>query len=68
MLWIDGVETDYLQSWLHGWDYLQRDNSFYKIVGEPVPALKQEAIDKEIEEFKRAVSSEKQLRCWVKPR
>ena len=26
------------------------------------------AADKEIEEFKRAVSSEKQLRCWVKPR
>ena len=68
MLWIDGVETAYLQSWLHGWDYLRIDNSFYKIVGEPVAALRQEAIDKEIEEFKRTVSSKKQFRCWVKPR
>lgn len=66
VLWIDGVETAYLQTWLLGWGYRRRDNSFYKIVGEPVSVSRQEAIDREIEEFQRAVSSERQLRCWVK--
>ena len=68
MLWIDEVETNYLRSWLDGWGYLRRDNSFYKVIGAPIPASRQEAINDELEQFERAISSDKKFRCWVKPR
>jgi hypothetical protein len=68
MLWVYGVETSFLQIWLHDWDYFRRGNSFYKIIGPPLPALKQEDIDREIEESQQAACSTKRLRCWVKPR
>jgi hypothetical protein len=66
MLWIDGVEDDYLRNWLQDWDYLRRDRSFYKIIGAPLSAFRQEIIERELEEFEQAVSSIKRLRCWVK--